>query len=179
VQGRAFAAPRMQSLERMRAQAEEMQEFGQTLDQSPRKLGLRRVNSSFDYHTPPSNRKGRIVGNHDMADLQRRLRRVQSNETIAPKAASMYRYNSIRSKRAVGLALGFRDAEVREDIELGGLAVGGEAPFKQRLEQSRVRQYRFGKKRSVERWKGVANVGVGWLKGNGGAKDERERDGWV
>lgn len=85
----------------------------------------------------------------------------------------------MRSRRAGDSALGFRDTEIRDDIELGGLAFGGEAPFKQRLEQSRERQYRFSKKRSVERWKDVANVGVGWLKGNGGAKDERERDGWI
>ena len=85
----------------------------------------------------------------------------------------------MRSKRGGGSVLGFREAEVREDMELGGLGLSGEVPFKQRLEQSRERQYRFGKKRSVERWRGVANVGVGWLKGNAGGKDERERDGWM
>jgi hypothetical protein len=114
-----------------------------------------------------------------MVDLQRRLRRAKSNETLGSKPASLYRGSSMRSKLGGGSALGFRDAEVREDIELGGLGVGGEIPFKQRLEQSRERQYRFGKKRSVERWNRVANVGVGWLKGNGGPKDERERDGWI
>jgi hypothetical protein len=169
----------MQSLDRMRAQAEEIQELEQILDQSPRKYTLRRVNSTIDYHTPPSNRKGRIVGNEDMADLQRRLHRVQSNETLASKAASLYRGSSRRSKKADGSAIGFRDSEVREDLELGGLGSGAEVPFKQRLEQSRERQYRFGKKRSVERWKGVANVGVGWLKGSGSAKDDREKDGWI
>ena len=56
VQGRAFAAPRMQSLERMRAREEAIQELGQALEQSPRKYGLRRANSNFDYQTPPSNR---------------------------------------------------------------------------------------------------------------------------
>jgi hypothetical protein len=81
--------------------------------------------------------------------------------------------------RTGGSALGFREAEVREDIELGGLGLNREGSFKQRLEQSRERQYRFPKKRSVERWKGVANAGVGWLKGTAGAKDERERDGWI
>lgn len=179
VQGRAFAAPRMQSLDRMRVQAEDLQELGQILDQSPRKFSLRRANSNWDYHTPPSNRKGRIVGNEDMADLQQKLRRVQSNETIRSKATTVNRGNSMRSKRAVGSVLGFREAEVREDMELGGLGMSGEAPFKQRLEQSRERQYKFGKKRSVERWRGVANVSVGWLKGNAGSKDERERDGWI
>ena len=175
----------MQSLERMRAQAEEMQELGQILDQSPRKYSLRRVNSTFDYHTPPSNRKGRIVGTEDLADLQRRLRRAQSNDTLGSKAASLCRANSMRSRRAGGSALGFRDAEVREDFELGGLALGGEAPFKQRLEQSRERQYMFTKKKSVERWKGVANAGVGWLKGGAAGKEdkekekEREREGWI
>jgi hypothetical protein len=81
--------------------------------------------------------------------------------------------------------LGFRDAEVREDIELGGLGTpaSGGSSFKQRLEQSRERLYKFGKKRSVERWNSVANAGVGWLKGSGnsnaGGKEERERDGWI
>lgn len=179
VQGRAFAAPRMQSLDRMRAQAEDLQEIGQILDQSPRKYSLRRVNSNWDYRTPPSNRKGRLVGDGEVADLQSRLRRVRSNETIRSKTTTVNRGNSMRSKRGGGSALGFREAEVREDIELGGLGISGDGPFKQRLEQSRERQYRFTKKRSVERWKGVANVGVGWLKGNGGPKDERERDGWI
>ena len=85
----------------------------------------------------------------------------------------------MRSLRAAGSALGFRDAEVREDFELAGFGNHGDAPFKQRLEHSRERQYRFSKKRSVERWKGVANVGVGWLMGSGGGKEEREKDGWI
>ncbi|KAF2686007.1 hypothetical protein K458DRAFT_298358 [Lentithecium fluviatile CBS 122367] len=179
VQGRAFAAPRMQSLDRMRAQAEDLQELGQVLDQSPRKCSLRRMTSNWDYHTPPSNRKGKILADGDVADLQNRLRRVRSNETIGSKNATMNRGNSMKSRRGCGSSLGFREAEVREDIELGGLGISGETPFKQRLERSRERQYRFTKKRSVERWKDVANVGVGWLKGNGGGKDERERDGWI
>ncbi|ORY14919.1 hypothetical protein BCR34DRAFT_478641 [Clohesyomyces aquaticus] len=181
VQGRAFAAPRMQSLDRMRAQAEELQEIGQILEQSPRKFSLRRVASNYDYHTPPSNRKGRVMGGDEMVDLQRKLRHVRSNETVGSKANTLHRGSSLRSKRTgAGSALGFREAEVRDDFELGGLALGGESSFKERLEQSRERQYRFGKKRSVERWKDVANAGVGWLRGTGaGGKEERERDGWV
>ncbi|KAF2030600.1 hypothetical protein EK21DRAFT_111691 [Setomelanomma holmii] len=177
VQGRAFAAPRMQSLDRMRARAEDIQELGQVLDKSPRKYSLRRMNSNWDYHTPPSNRKGRILGDGEAADLQDRLRRVRSNATISSKT-NLNRENSVRSWRGTSSALGFREAEVREDMELAGLGTTGEAPFKQRLEQSRERQYRFSKKKSVERWKGVANAGVGWLKGNG-AKDEREQGNWV
>lgn len=179
VQGRAFAAPRMQSLERMRTQAEDIQELGQILDHSPRKYCLRRVNSNWDYHTPPSNRKGRIVGDNDVADLQGKLRRVRSNETVRSKATTVHRGNSMRSRGGGVSVLGFREAEVRDDIELGGLGMTGEVPFKKRLEQSRERQYRFGKKKSVERWKGVANVSVGWLKGNASAREEREREGWV
>jgi hypothetical protein len=178
VQGRAFAAPRMQSLERMRARAEDIQELGQVLDQSPRKYSLRRINSNWDYRTPPSNRKGRILGDGEAADLQDRLRRVRSNTTIGSKP-NLRRDNSTKSQRGTASALGFREAEVREDMELGGLGTTGEAPFKQRLEQSRERQYRFSKKRSMERWKGVANVGVGWLKGNGGAKEDPEHEEWV
>lgn len=178
VQGRAFAAPRMQSLERMRARAEDIQELGKVLDQSPRKYGVRRMNSNWDYQTPPSNRKGRILGDGEAADLRDRLRRAQSHDTINSKA-NLHRANSNLSKRGTASALGFREAEVREDMELAGLGPSGDGPLKERLERSHERQYRFSKKRSVERWKGVANVGVGWLKGNGGPKDERERDGWI
>jgi hypothetical protein len=169
----------MQSLDRMCVQAEELQDLGQVLDQSPREYSLRRANSNWDYRTPPSNRKGKILADGDVADLQSRLRKVRSNETLGSKATTINRANSMKSKRGFSSALGFREAEVRDDIELGGLGLSGETPFKQRLERSRERQYRFPKKTSVERWKGVANVGVEWLKGNGGIKDERERDGWI
>ncbi|KAJ4360831.1 uncharacterized protein N0V89_001398 [Didymosphaeria variabile] len=178
VQGRAFAAPRMQSLDRMRAQVEEIQDLGKILDQSPRKYSLRKVNSHFDYHTPPSNRKGKILGDGDVADLQSRLRKVRSNETLGSRANTMFRANSTSSRRGNRSALGFREAEVREDIELRGLGPSGETSFKQRLEHSRGRQYSFTKKRSVERWKGVANAGVGWFKGNPGGKEDRQRDEW-
>jgi hypothetical protein len=85
----------------------------------------------------------------------------------------------MRSRGGDNSALGFREAEVRENMELGGLGITGEALFKQRLEQSHERQYRFSKKNSVERWKGVANVGVGWLRSNGGTREDREREDWV
>lgn len=179
VQGRAFAAPRMQSLDRMRAQVEDLQQLGAILDHSPRKYTIRRVESNWDYHTPPSNRKGRVVGDGEAAELQDRLRRVRSNETMGSKHHTLTRGTSGRSKRAES-ALGFREAEVRDDMELAGLGLSGEAPFKQRLERSRSRQYHFVKKKSVERWKGVASSGVGWLKGNNGtSKDEREQADWV
>ena len=93
VQGRAFAAPRMQSLERMRARDEVIQEIGQALEQSPRKYALRRANSNFDYRTPPSNRKGRILGDGEAADLQDRLRRVRSNDTIGSRPPTLHRGN--------------------------------------------------------------------------------------
>ncbi|KZM24815.1 uncharacterized protein EKO05_0003453 [Ascochyta rabiei] len=178
VQGRAFAAPRMQSLDRMRAQVEDLQELGQILDHSPRKYAIRRINSNWDYHTPPSNRKGRVVDDGEAAELQDRLRRVRSNETMGSKHHALNRGSSSRTKRAES-ALGFREAEVRDDMELAGLGMSGEAPFKQRLERSRSRQYQFVKKKSVERWRGVATSSVGWLKGNNAGRDNRDRDDWV
>ena len=173
IQGRAFAAPRMQSLDRMRSQVEDIQELGRILDHSPRKHAFQQLNTDLDYRTPPSNRKGRIVDGGEAADLQDRLRRVQSNESIGPRYQPLGRGNSSRSRRA-GSAMGFREAEVREDMELGGLGLTGEAPLRQRMDRG---GYRFVKKRSMERWKDVANVGVGWLKGPG--KDERERELWI
>jgi hypothetical protein len=115
----------MQSLERMRAHADDLHGLTNTLDCSPRKHPLRRVHSSFDYHTPPPNRKGRVLLGEDAAGLKRRLRHVRSDETNC-SGATLRRGNSVRSRRAgAGSALGFREAEVREDMELGGLALGG------------------------------------------------------
>lgn len=179
VQGRAFAAPRMQSLDRMRAQVQDLQELGKILDHSPRKYAIRRTHSNWDYHTPPSNRKGRVVEDGVAAELQDRLRKVRSNETLESKQHTLNRGNSSKSKRAKS-ALGFREAEVRDDMELAGLGISGKAPFKQRLERSRSRQNQFVKKKSVERCKGMASSGVGWLKGNNGTtNNEREREDWV
>ncbi|OSS53922.1 hypothetical protein B5807_01178 [Epicoccum nigrum] len=178
IQGRAFAAPRMQSLGRMRAHARDLQKLGEILDRSPRKHAIRRLETDWDYHTPPSNRKGRVVDDGVAAELQDRLRRVRSNETIRSKQ-TLNRGNSSKTQRAES-ALGFREAEVRDDMELAGLGLSSEQPFQQRLERSRSRQYQFIKKRSVERWKGVASSGVGWLKGNnGGGKEVRECEDWV
>ena len=136
------------------------------------------MDSPWDYRTPPSNRKGKILADGDVADLRNQLRRARSNETIGSRF-TVNRDNSMKSGRNCASALGFRDTEIRDDLELGGLGMTGWTPFRQRLEQSRERQYQFPKKRSVERWKGVANVGVGWFKGTAGGKDERERVGWV
>ena len=168
VQGRAFAAPRMQSLERMRSEAADLEELREMLERSPRKhSSLRRSGPDWDFRTPPSNRKGRLLGGDDISDLQRRLRHARSSETLRSRGPSMnlQRCDSILSRRTGGAsALGFRDAEVREDIELGGLGMSNECSFKERLEQSRERS-RCMKKRSMERWK---EMGVGWLKGGEG-----------
>ncbi|PVH93212.1 hypothetical protein DM02DRAFT_243818 [Periconia macrospinosa] len=124
VQGRAFAAPRMQSLDRMRSQAEELHGLGKDLDQSPRKYSIRRMNTAWDYRTPPSNRKGKILAEGDVADLRNQLRRVRSNETMGSRM-TVDCGNSIQTVRNCASALGFRETEVREDMELGGLGVTG------------------------------------------------------
>lgn len=174
----------MQSLERMRARTADLQELGQVLDHSPRKYTLHSTTSRWDYRTPPSNRKARIVDDEAAADLADRLRRVRSNTTISSRH-NINRELSTRSKRGTSSALGFREAEVREDMELAGLgAAVDNPPFRYRVERSRERQ-RFSKKSSVEKWKGVATAGVGWLKGRdsgeGVGKEEkgREKEEWL
>jgi hypothetical protein len=113
VQGRAFAAPRKQSLDRIRAEAEDLYAIRQLLDKSPRKYlyspqrrnirpasppsssqapgrprhPLSRGESPADlygYQTPPSNRRGRLLGDDvddDVAEMRARLRRMRSNDT--------------------------------------------------------------------------------------------------
>ena len=75
VQGRAFNAPRMQSLERTRRQqSEDLAEITQLLEQSPRKHAENQPQPSpFSFRTPPTNRRGRIIGDGTASELRRKL----------------------------------------------------------------------------------------------------------
>ncbi|KEQ84617.1 hypothetical protein M438DRAFT_392764 [Aureobasidium pullulans EXF-150] len=57
LQGRAFAAPRQQSLERMRASAADLRQLEEELESSPRKHQISSNNGMMEYITPPSKRK--------------------------------------------------------------------------------------------------------------------------
>lgn len=190
-QGRAFSAPRKQSLDRMRAEAEHLSQLAQILDSTPRRYatspqGHRRFGSSFEYHTPPSNRKGRVLYGEDLEEIQSRLRHVRSNETNRTAYSTSKsgadipsRMNSSRSQRAAGAGSshGFRGAEVEvPDIALLGLrstsSAAGSYKDKGKVDGSWVRNYQFqGRKarsKSRDRWRG-------WF---GGDKD-RDKENWI
>ncbi|KAF2139718.1 uncharacterized protein K452DRAFT_275197, partial [Aplosporella prunicola CBS 121167] len=75
VQGRAFAAPRLQSLDRKRAEVQELEQIGHILDHSPRKY------YDAGYCTPPPNRSGRVMETDSLESVRHCLRHVRSNET--------------------------------------------------------------------------------------------------
>lgn len=117
-QGRAFAAPRQQSLDRMRAEAADLEELGQILDTSPRKYQqqlqgptIKKMGSTMsfgalslggkstggvsvfggmEYHTPPSNRKAR---HFDAAG-------GDEVEAIRDRLRRMRSFDSTKSKRS-------------------------------------------------------------------------------
>jgi hypothetical protein len=182
----------------MRSQAKEIEQIGDILDQTPRKCGTQRLENTFEYHTPPSNRKGRVLATEEISHLQQELRHVRSMELAkdAPDSGKSCRRQRLSRKNSFikrgESALGFREAEVKDDIELAGLTLGAEASFQRRLESARSRQYRFGKmgkKRSGELWKDVG----GWLgfagpgSGSSGGKEDQEngaenengKDEWI
>ncbi|EUC33713.1 hypothetical protein COCCADRAFT_36468 [Bipolaris zeicola 26-R-13] len=165
VQGRAFAAPRTESLKRVRDRDETIQELGRTLEQSPRKYNLRRANSNFDYRTLPTNTHDRTAGHGKAADLQDRLRRIRSNDVVGPKyPTTLQRMHSTKSRQGAESALGFREAEIHEDTELGELDSSGDGLLGARLDGVSERPYWFSKRKSFEKWKDMANLGVGWLR---------------
>ncbi|EUC49399.1 hypothetical protein COCMIDRAFT_84733 [Bipolaris oryzae ATCC 44560] len=165
VQGRAFAAPRTESLKRIRDRDETLKELGRTLEQSPRKYNLRRANSNFDYRTLPTNTHDSSVRHGKTADLQDGLRRIRSNNVVGSKYTNtLQRMHSARSRQGAESALGFREAEVREDTELGESDSSGDRLLGARLDGISERPYWFSKRKSFEKWKDVANLGVGWLK---------------
>ncbi|KAF2837967.1 hypothetical protein M501DRAFT_912549, partial [Patellaria atrata CBS 101060] len=121
VQGRAFAAPRIQSLDRARSVADDLRQIGQIIQHSPRRYQqIRHVrhDSEYKYHTPPSNRKGRVLEDEAASLIKRQLRHVRSNETNKTNKTGVA---SMLNRRGTASALGFREAEVEEDMKLAGL----------------------------------------------------------
>jgi hypothetical protein len=179
VQGRAFAAPRKQSLDRLRAEAEELNGIGKLLYKSPRKYvhsDQNRVITSkhtqqifdsetYDYHTPPSNRRALVLSDElgsDIADVRARLRRMRSNETNRSINVSTChkevgtsaprRGNSARSLGGTSARVGFRELEVGIEIQ-----AEAPAPVNSRFESlnaANTRESQSKKPKSGERWKG-------------------------
>lgn len=114
-QGRAFAAPRQQSLDRQREQMREIEDFRNIIDSSPRRhpppsikgLTIKKVGSNLSlrsiglanrsdetfgvmgamsYQTPPPNRSGRTFD--EVEGLRDRLRRIGSFDSIRSKKSS-------------------------------------------------------------------------------------------
>ena len=204
VQGRAFAAPRKQSLDRMRQEADDLAEVGKILEQSPRKYFYsprRRAIAAqhqptpsgsdvYKYHTPPSNRKGRVLSDdsgEEVVNIRDRLRRMRSTETNRSGTGTSFRHHHQRaessgirrknSAQSKSSAVGFRELEVpRHDFEASpyGEPLGdvdtAEMTVKERtsrfegLSAASART----KMRSRERWKGT-----GWF---GDRRESRERD---
>lgn len=181
VQGRAFAAPRMQSLERMRQAEEELKQLGQILDSSPRRhqkpqapsagaalvtqeqMKTVRLVGSFEYHTPPSNRKGRVLLDDDVAEIRRRLQHVRSTETLrtarSTKISGSRRSHSLRRRfGGASSAMGFRSAEMEADVGPGRNSNDGRRSEMSGSVRSRVDAGRLRGKMRKEGWRG-------WVKG--------------
>jgi hypothetical protein len=183
VQGRAFAAPRKQSLDRMRTEAEELFELGKLLDTSPRKYHYsprRRAiasthkaqpsqNDNYGYQTPPSNRKARILSDElgdEVTNIRNRLRRMRSSETNRSIVStrnneqgtdgSLQRGNSLGSRSQ---KVGFRDLEKAETGSPGAnnLNMSRFEPLSAAAGKATHTQMHAGqlkKMKSVERWRG-------------------------
>ena len=152
----------MQSLQRIRDRDEIIHELGQALEQSPRKYKLRRANSNFDYR---SNHTGNALVDGEAVDPQDRLRRIRSNDTVIFRPPTRPKVTSATPRPGTESALGFREAEICDEVELGGLSALGTASLQDRSEQTSSRPHRFSKSRSVEKWRDAAGFGIGWLKG--------------
>lgn len=101
VQGRAFAAPRMQSLDRMRSEAEDLRELGEILERSPRKY-------------KPATKVSKTVNPDGSTSIKKEhiIRRVQS---ATPKLASRhagrkFSSDNIGLNSAVGLGYGYHSS---------------------------------------------------------------------
>lgn len=183
VQGRAFAAPRKQSLDRVRTEAEELFELGKLLDTSPRKYHYsprRRAIASthkaqpsqsetYGYQTPPSNRKARILSDElgdEVTNIRARLRRMRSNETNRSIVSTrnqdpvtgtlILRGNSLGSRSQ---RVGFRDLEKAASGSPGDshLSMSRFEPLSAaatRATHTHSHTGQLKKMKSAERWRG-------------------------
>lgn len=92
LQGRAFNAPRTQSMERQR-QVERDFEMTQDLELTPKKTPVRRRrrSGSLAFKTPPSNRKGRVFEEKTADELRRQFGHVRNfshSSNVTNKSAS-------------------------------------------------------------------------------------------
>ncbi|KAF2742760.1 hypothetical protein M011DRAFT_481384 [Sporormia fimetaria CBS 119925] len=163
IQGLAFAAPRIQSLDRARAQAEDLEDLTQTLERSPRKLEPKRKNSLVR-RPPPLSRSSSRLG----------LRAPRSRSTPAPQGVAR-KPLAPTPRRGCGSSLGFRDQENIEGSELPAIRLNGANIPKQALDQTPEYPNRFTKRKSLECWNRVANLGVGWLRGKDGRESREGR----
>ncbi|KAK5296670.1 hypothetical protein LTR16_000291 [Cryomyces antarcticus] len=208
VQGRAFAAPRLQSLERMRAEADDMQQLGYMLDASPRKakMTIHKVPSGglsgigvggggfaveYQYHTPPSNRKGRVFfdgADANVEEVRRRLRTMRSFESGLSKRSGKTSKSQASKLRVTHSALGHHrgnsNSNSNNENESGnGNGDAGPLTFREKLERSRF-EFKKPTRKKSERWKNLA-----WWEGkkDGDGEKERERErererkkgGWI
>ncbi|KAL1620653.1 hypothetical protein SLS54_006009 [Diplodia seriata] len=106
VQGRAFAAPRMQSLDRMRTEAEDLREIGQLLERSPRKYKpATKLTTTVHPDGSTSVKKEHIVRRVQSATpklTNRRAGRKLSSDTIGLNSAVGLGYGYHSNNNLVG-----------------------------------------------------------------------------
>ena len=126
LQGRAFAAPRAASLERQRAQQENLKAIGRTLDASPRKHRAHKATgqargqnisntpaspsatalAQYTYQTPPNHRQGQIITDEDADHMHQRFGKTtlaaQKGNVTAPEPLKLEKRDPPRSASAMG-----------------------------------------------------------------------------
>lgn len=112
--GRAFTAPRTQSLERARIRRDNLDELAYPLIASAPKQSsiygdriVRKVGSTYSFKTPPSNRKGRIFGPADADEINKRLKHMRKgslDSTKTSRSATWFK-NSGRYPSSTGFYL--------------------------------------------------------------------------
>jgi hypothetical protein len=169
----------------MRQEVEDLQELGKLLDRSPRKYfyspRLHTIaaqhpqptpsgSDAYKYHTPPSNRKGRVLSDDsgdEIMNIRARLRRMRSTETNRSVASLPHHHQQHggessgvrrnKSAQSKSSKVGFRELEVaRGDFDASPShdAAGIVQQRTSRFEGLSAASARR-KMRSSERWFGV------------------------
>lgn len=119
-QGRAFAAPRMESLDRARARQAADEASHRRIHATPRDSSSRRpvqrlrtVGSGFSFKTPSSRRKGRVFAAADADEISRRLQRMRKDSfaSITTNRSVPRGRHPARKSSALGFYLQETDAK--------------------------------------------------------------------
>lgn len=125
--GRAFTAPRKQSLDRARSNCDDSDDLeqGPAVRQASRANSVRAartnmIGRTYSFNTPPSKRKGRVFGAADADEISRRLQLMRNDSVGSTKTNHSYKRGRKSATHSPAVGFYLQPKAVRPQNSLEG-----------------------------------------------------------